>query len=348
MTKRFGTHHESLLNRKQGKDENVMASDLISVIIPVFNTSLFLRKCIDSFINQTYETLEIILIDDGSTDGSSAICDEYAQKDARVVVVHKENEGLSRARNLGIEVAKGECITFFDSDDYVESDYIEYLYKLKMKYKCQLSMCAYGVVNENGRLLSEMKVSKEEVLTKEATLEKMLYEKGISVSACFKLYDRSLFSDIVFPEGKICEDNGTTYKVIDKVDGLIACGCEIKAYYVMRNNSIMRGVFNFKKLDMIELTDEMCDYLMVHYSSLQEAINRRRIYARFNILRQLEYDDETTLELRKNLTEYIVSNRKQIFTPNTPRRDKIACLLLCVNDRLFFVGWKLYGIIKKK
>ena len=115
--------------------------DLISVIVPVYNVENYLKRCLDSIINQTYQNIEIILIDDGSTDNSGNLCEDYKKIDNRIKVVHKTNGGLSDARNTGIKKAKGKYITFVDSDDYVEYDYVEYLYNLIKKYDTNISFC---------------------------------------------------------------------------------------------------------------------------------------------------------------------------------------------------------------
>lgn len=321
--------------------------DLVSVIIPVYNTEKYLKKCVDSFINQTYKNLEIILVDDGSTDSSPLMCDEYKKQDNRIIVIHKENGGLSDARNVGIENSSGSLITFFDSDDFVDSDYIRYLYELKIINHAEISACAYHVSDECGKVLFTISGSKNELLSKEQFFEKMLNEEGITVSACFKLYDRQLFDDIRFPIGKLCEDNGTTYKVVDKVHSLIAYGSIAKCYYIIRSNSIMRSSFSLRKLDMIELTDEMCDYLESKYRSLHDLTLRRRIYARFNVLRQIDYNDKNTKQIMHKLADYILSNKLFIILNKVvPIRDKIACLLLCLNIKLFFLSWNFYRRLK--
>ena len=122
-------------------NENKESQDLISVIIPIYNVEQYLDRCIDSVKKQTYTNLEIILVDDGSPDNCGKMCDEYAEDDKRIKVIHKENGGLSDARNAGIEIATGEYITFIDSDDYVSLDYVEYMYKLLKDAGAKLSIC---------------------------------------------------------------------------------------------------------------------------------------------------------------------------------------------------------------
>ena len=127
-----------------------MDNELISIVIPIYNVEKYIEKCLDSVIKQTYKNIEIILVDDGSPDNCGKICDSYANNDKRIQVIHKENGGLSDARNVGIERANGKYITFVDSDDYIELDYIEYLYTLIKKYNTKISFCKVNVVfNEN-------------------------------------------------------------------------------------------------------------------------------------------------------------------------------------------------------
>ena len=321
--------------------------ELISVIIPVYNTEKYLKKCVDSFIAQTYKNIEILLIDDGSTDSSPQICDSYKKQDPRVKVIHKKNGGLSDARNAGIDASCGELVTFYDSDDYVDLDYIEYLYDLKVKYNAEISSCGYNIVDENGKILFAIGNNYEKTISREMFLKKMLVEDEVTVSACFKLYDKTLFNSVRFPVGKICEDNGTTYKVIDNVTRNIAFGGKAKCYYVMRKNSIMRSSFSLRKLDMIEMTDKMCDYLDSKYPEMNEYTLRRRVYARFNVLRQINYKDKSTKNIMYEMVRYILKRRKMIIRSKiVPKRDKIACLLLRINVRLFFVCWAIYRKIK--
>lgn len=323
--------------------------ELISVIIPIYNSQKYLDKCIRSFIDQTYTNLEIVLIDDGSTDESLKICESYSVLDSRIKVFHKENSGQSDARNVGIEMSSGELIVFHDSDDYVDKDYIEYLYNIKNKYKTEMSVCAYNVVDEKGRILFGVNGGKEIKLTKEEFFKRMLNEEGITVSPCAKLYERKLFENVRFPSGRIYEDNGTIYKAVDKVAGFIAYGAETKSYYTIHPESTMRKPFSNKKLDMIEMTDQMCDYLDLHYNTLSDYILRRRIYARFHILRQMDYKNDSYKEERKAIVDYILKNKPFIMASNcVPKRDKIACFLLSINTNLFYIAWNIYQTIRYK
>ena len=319
--------------------------DLVSVIIPIYNVEKYLEKSIDSVINQTYKNIEIILVDDGSKDNSGKICDKYINIDNRIKVIHKENGGLSDARNKGIEIATGKYISFIDSDDFVKEDYIKYLYNLIKKYNTQISICAYSILMENGKKIDCGEKYEEKLLTTEECFERMLCEDGFTVSANAKMYDIELFKDVRYPKGRLCEDNGTTYKLIDKVDK-IAYGNISNYYYLKRNGSIMLSKFNIRKMDMIELTDEMCDYLEEKYPSIIDAINRRRIYSRFNILRQVIQEEEYK-NIEDNVIEYILDNKNNIIkNPKSPKRDKIALICLMIGKRFFRFVWNVYNKIK--
>jgi len=324
-------------------------NDLITVVIPIFNVEKYLNKCIDSVLSQTYSNIEIILVNDGSTDNSGMMCDEYKNKDSRIKVIHKKNGGLSEARNFGIEVSSGKYITFIDSDDYVEKDYIEYLYYLIQKYNTKISICAYSVLMENGKIIDYGENYLEKRLSKIETLEKMLNEEGFSVSAWAKLYDIKLFKDIRYPVGKLCEDNGTTYKVIDKVDK-IAYGNKSKYYYYKRKGSIMLSVFNKNKLDMIELTDEMCNYLESKYPNLSDTLNRRKVYSRFNVLRQMIKVKNLPEDLKikeDEIIKWLKQRKKEILkNPKSSKRDKIALMCLMVGKGFFKFVWNIYERIK--
>jgi glycosyltransferase involved in cell wall biosynthesis len=159
-------------------------SDLISIVVPVYNVESYLEKCIDSILNQSYSNFELILVNDGSTDNSGKICSDFEKKDSRIKVINKDNGGLSDARNHGIDIASGRYITFIDSDDFVEVDYIFYLYNLLKKYGTKISICAYNILLENGEKINLGKGFEETLMSKEDSFKRMLNEEGFSVSAC--------------------------------------------------------------------------------------------------------------------------------------------------------------------
>lgn len=321
-----------------------MESELISIVVPIYNVEKYLKKCIDSILVQTYKNIEIILVDDGSPDNCGAICEEYGKKDSRIKIIHKENGGLSDARNVGIEVAIGKYITFIDSDDYVDENYIAYLYQILKKYKTRISIISNYIITSNGKIIDLGLNYKEESIDKIEALKRMLNEEGYTVSAWSKLYDIELFKNVKFPKGKLCEDNGTTYKLIEQVEN-VAFGNKSKYYYLKRDGSIMLSTFNEKKLDMIYLTDEMCDFLEKKYPELEKVTKRRKIYARFNILRQMINTNNDVIE--NEIISYIMKNKIEIILNREySKRDKFALICLLFGKKFFFKMWNLYKKIK--
>jgi len=214
--------------------------DLISVIVPVYNVSAYLCECIDSILAQTYQRLEIILVDDGSTDGSGEICDGYAIRDSRIRVIHQGNQGLSAARNKGYEVSNGKYIAFVDADDTVYSTYIEGLYRLIKEHNAQIAVCAYT------RIPDELGTGADAVC--KLSSKKMLREwhgkrKSIETVAWNKLYNRRIFEEFrnckIFPEGKNHEDIYTSHLFADIAE-TIAITTQKLYYYRRRDNSISR------------------------------------------------------------------------------------------------------------
>ena len=195
-------------------------NELISVVIPVYNVEKFVKTCLVSVLNQSYKHLDIILVDDGSTDSSGMICDAYAKEFVeKIRVIHQDNQGLSGARNAGIKIAKGKFITFVDSDDFMEENMIEHLYQKCIEYDADISICACKRCNKNDTLETVNLIQTENSEYEYSGIEKMgcyLNGKIISPTAWGKLYKTSLFEEIFYPIGKYHEDIFTTYKLIDK------------------------------------------------------------------------------------------------------------------------------------
>lgn len=241
--------------------------DLISVVVPIYNVERFLPICIESIISQSYKKLQIILVDDGSTDNCGNICDEYASRDERVEFIHKQNGGLSDARNVGIERAKGKYITFVDSDDAIEFDMIEYLYGLMFENEADISVCQKLDVDESGQNLNIKGSSIDTTYVlhdNETCMHDFLAKRNISVTAWGKLYRLDLFHDIRYPLGKYHEDTFTTYKLIGLSDTIVV-GNKQKYLYRHREGSIMLQSFSVKHLDAIDANIEKMNYISRFY-----------------------------------------------------------------------------------
>lgn len=322
-----------------------MKNDLISIVVPVYNVDKYLEKCLNSILNQTYDNIEIILVDDGSKDDSGKICDIYKEKDNRIKVIHKTNGGLSDARNIGIDNVNGKYITFVDSDDTIEKNYIEYLYNLLKKNNTKLSICNYNVVSNN-KVIPYIKKDYEIKLDKVTALGELLRERLFSVSSCAKLYDVELFNDVRFPIGMLCEDNGTTYKLIEKCD-YVSYGSKSKYNYYKRDNSIMTSSFNERKFDLIKLVDKMKDDLEPKYPELHDEILRKQISSRFSVLRQIVLSDYNNQKKINAIVEFLKQNKKFILKCSSINiREKIALITLLIDINFFKFSWVIYTKIK--
>ena len=188
---------------------------LVSVIVPVYNVEEYLGRCVDSILAQTYGNLEVILVDDGAKDSSGTICDAFAEKDPRVRVIHKENGGLSSARNAGIDVATGDWLEFVDSDDWLEPDAVGSLLELALKHQVELVVGGRWDVNAKTREKKKgLCPRQQEVISGEALVSRIFRWDNCDSSACDKLFARRLFREVRFPYGLVCEDVPIMYKIV--------------------------------------------------------------------------------------------------------------------------------------
>lgn len=248
--------------------------DLISVIVPVYNVESYLDRCIESILKQTYCQLEIILIDDGSTDNSGSMCDTYSSKDKRVKVIHKENGGLSDARNVGIDACKGKYITFVDSDDFLDKTYIAFLYYLIRQGEYQISICNPKYYYDGDQIIAW---NGKEVIKKMNNIEAlkiMLYQQYYDTSAWGKLYEKHLFSSVRFPKGRLFEDLGTIYKIMLLSKNVIFSNRELY-YYQQRNTSISGEKYNDRKKDYLEFAEQIFSEVKEEYPELKLAAASR-------------------------------------------------------------------------
>ncbi|MBO7550895.1 MAG: glycosyltransferase family 2 protein [Fibrobacter sp.] len=222
---------------------------LVSIIVPIYKVEPYLRRCLDSIVNQTYTNLEIILVDDGSPDDCPQICDEYAARDKRIVVIHKENGGLSDARNAGLDICKGEYISFVDSDDWVENEYILCLVENALSTNSDITIVNHDLVWDNHQLKSEPFESC--IIDDKKAFRKIILSQTIHLGiSCGKLYKKRLFKDIRFPKGKIHEDDFTSYKLIYEANR-ICCIDRVLYHYYQRQDSITKTDHLYNYIDVV-------------------------------------------------------------------------------------------------
>ncbi len=229
----------------------------VSVIVPIYRVEKYLEVCVLSLLNQTYQNLEIILVDDGSDDNCPEICDKLSQKDKRIVVIHKENGGLSDARNTGLKIATGEFIAFVDSDDIVDSMFIECLYNIIENEKCDISICGIQKFKSEVNVTENRKRDEDIVII--SPIECFYKTDALFEVAWNKLYKRDIFGKITYPLGKVHEDIYTTYKVIMRAFK-IGITSEQLYFYRQRTDSITGGIENLPKLDIEQAYWERVSY----------------------------------------------------------------------------------------
>lgn len=307
---------------------------LISIIIPVYNVKPYLKKCVDSVIAQTYRNIEIILVDDGSKDGSGDLCDELREIDSRITIYHKENGGLSSARNYGIERASGEYIGLVDSDDYIESDMYETLLRLAKNNDADMSMCAMCDVYGDRKCRVET-VVEEKTVSREEAIKMVLVGEVVSVSAVNKLYKRSLFDNIRYPEGKTLED---AFVIVDLLNicNIISITSAQKYFYVHRNESITTRKYD-GKIDAIEAYTHNYEIIEAAYPNLLDVAKMRLCWAHFYVLDRVVMNDiNKYLGIKTKCINYIRSNLPFIIkSPYFTLSRKIAAILLMIDQRLY-------------
>ncbi|SCJ97883.1 Hyaluronan synthase [uncultured Blautia sp.] len=222
-------------------------NSLVSVIVPIYNVEKYLERCISSILEQSYNNIEVILVDDGSNDGCPIICDKFERKDARVKVVHKPNGGLSSARNAGLEQMKGEYITFIDSDDWVEVNFVERMVEAISKSKVDVVQCGYCKKNDDN-VVYVSTLTNEIVYGKDKILKSFFVTQNYQTMACMKLYKSEIFRKIKFHEGKNNEDTIYFADYIDKVNSIQVINDVLYNYYV-NTNSIMHSELTKRKVE---------------------------------------------------------------------------------------------------
>lgn len=251
---------------------------MISVIVPIFNVKAYIYDCIVSILNQSYTEFELLLVDDGSTDGCSLICDEFLEKDHRVRVIHQENHGLSEARNTGINHSTGDFLTFIDSDDVVLPQFLEVLYQNLMETKADISVCGFCYIKEQEKAYDAKNMQQREKIRKlsgkEAVAKIVCDQDTNYIVAWGKLYRREIFETLRYPAGKCHEDEFTTYLAFDLADHVVYDRQPLYLYR-KRTSSIM-GAYKIRNLDKLEALQEAYERLT---GDLKNAAARRYVLA---------------------------------------------------------------------
>ena len=300
---------------------------MVSVIIPVYNVQDFLARCVDSVLAQTYSDLEIILVDDGSIDISGDMCDEYALKDSRVKVIHKENGGLSDARNAGLERARGRYVTFIDADDYVHPQFVELLLKTAKSTGAQIAACTWQELND-GDTPRRVKTKNPRctTYTQEEAINSVFYQKKLNHSACSRIFETQLFYDLRFPEGALYEDLAVIYPLLSKVNKVALLKAPMY-YYMHRQGSIITTM-SLRRTQVLDHLEKLEEQVTAEAPQYLPAVRSRRMSACFNMLRLMPSNDPKWQPTKERCWEYVKNMRFLCIKDwNVRLKNKIACLL---------------------
>lgn len=308
--------------------------ELISVLVAVYNVDKYITKCLDSIINQTYSNIEIVIVDDGSTDNSKKICTEYAKKDKRIKVFEIEHGGLSKVRNYGIKVAAGKYIYFVDSDDYLDNDLLETLYNNIKKENADISCCSFYEVFKS-KIIKKNSVNEYFVMSSHDAILKSFQDEGLSVYAWNKLFKKELFNDIEFPLGKKSQDRFVMYQIFDKCQKIVYQSI-CKYYYVQRkdNTSMTLSKIN---TDSIEASLNAINYLkkypqIINYATANYLLSELKCYKK-KVLYSKKIDKTSRKKILNDLKMYpnsIMSGKNKIeflLLKYFPHIYKIVCYI---------------------
>lgn len=319
----------------------------VSVIIPVYNVEKYLPRCIKSVLDQTYQDLEIIFVDDGTKDNSGVMCDEFATKDNRIRVIHKENGGLSSARNAGIEIATGDAIFFLDSDDYISKECIEKMVSLMKENNADISIVQMKYISEDvNNECADIKSENIVVMNSERAIEESLYQKLYTCCAPAKLYKKVAIGDIRFPLGRISEDLATCHLFLNNAEKIVYSN--YYGYYYRQHESSIMHVFNPKRLDALEWTAEIERFCKTNYPSIIKASYCRTFNVAIHLLLDLPSDDLIHDIYYNQIWSEIRRTRIKILMDNKVRkREKIAAILSFCGEKILKSVWNSKIAVKR-
>lgn len=322
-----------------------MRNPTVSVLIPAYNVERYLPDCLDSVLTQTYRNLEIIIVNDGSTDGTLAICRQYEKRDSRILIVDQNNRGLAETRNVLVNHATGMYVTFVDSDDRVSPEYVEELIKLVETYDVDIAVCGRDVIDEEGHKHSDSRPGfQNQRLNPEDAVRALNSWRSFEMSAWGKLYLRSLFEGIEYPSGYLSEDGFTTFKLLYEARAVAYRDMPLY-HYLQRDGSISKS--SKPNLDHVRAADSQADYLLTRWPQCGPIVETACLMARMTVFGWCcARDIPVTGALRKQLCEgnlkrvrFILVNRDLTVT------KKIQALLFALSSQTYRI---VFNILKNE
>ena len=292
--------------------------NLVSIIVPIYNVDKYLEVCIESLTNQTYRNLEIILINDGSTDESVKICEKYKEKDNRIVFINKKNGGAASAKNEGLKIAKGDYITFVDSDDFIELDMIEYMVNTIKKYNADIIQCSFTNLYKNTEKFKQDTIVEQKITSKDFL--ELFLTKWDSSLFWNKLFKREVIENVFFKEGRCIDDEFFTYKCVINSKSIVTSN-KIVYNYRMRKSGVMKSESSQKQIlkDRVDYLYERYELVRKIYKDLDKSF-LEHLLTYYLIISKDYYVDEKLLDYMKNNLKSI---KGKIITSNIDIRIKM-------------------------
>lgn len=312
----------------------------LSIVVPIYNVEKYLKQCLDSLVNQTLSNIEIILVNDGSTDNSEAICQSYAERDGRIKLFSKPNGGLSDARNYGIQKVTSPIVGFVDSDDYVDYNMFQVLLELKQRSNAEIAVGGVKMAKNNGDVYMVRAVETETVSNRHDAMKELLKSKRITNSVCNKIFDATFFNYITFPVGKLYEDEYVTYRLFDQAE-MIAMTNQVYYYYRSSPDSITHKAFSEREFDRIYASQIKLAHIQHAYPDLVQYAQRYLVYDCVMALSKMtEYQESYDVITRDVIRKYI----KCFLQGNYAKGTKIFAVFGAFSPK---ISVKMFNIYKK-
>ncbi len=315
---------------------------MISILLPVYNAEKYIRRCIDSILAQTYKDFELVVLDDGSSDGSGVICDEYAGHDARMRVIHTPNGGVGAARNRLVEAAKGEYIGFVDSDDYIEPNMFEILYNNLIEYDADVSLCGTRFVFSKTVQSNASDRGERRLFSPKEAVYKLIDNWTITCSPCDKLYKANMLEEIRFPEVTAFEDMLTVYRVLSN-SSRIVYDDQLLYNYIKTPGSLLRNKFYTGHLTEIDARREMTEQIGSAYPEFIPKLEMNELKTKLYVCNRIIAESPEMRETYDRLSDEIKAGYKKIMRSQyAGRKVKIMATVMKTSDGLYRLCVRLW------
>ena len=315
----------------------------VSVVVPVYNIEAYIGRCLESLLNQDLKEIEIIVVNDGSSDDSPKICKNYARQHVNIKYISQRNQGLSAARNTGINAAKGEYIGFVDGDDFVNTEMFSTLYNNAKVNDVLISCCGCVEYYDNGKTHAQIASGINRKYNRNEALDLFLLERYYGVSACNKIYSKKLFQNVKFPVGRLYEDILTVYKLID-LSGSLYYDSTIQYYYYRRNDSITAEKFNPNTLGIIDAVGEVVEFYQKNIGK-PKFLYVGQVLFYLQVLGKMYRAGKNDRRLVSSIKYLISMNWNRIFlTKNVSMRGKAKLFFVWLYPRLYK---KIYVVVSR-